>query len=390
MAIIGISGAGKSYLLKSFVAKSVLHGTANVLAIDWNDEYRELIDFLSGRVLSFGSDFKINIMDVYSTPGSISNITEMIDAIVGLDPGQKSVLHTRLLELLTTNGPKSLGALIARTKECDILLSNRLLQLEGNPFFADKTEFDIKKILNGVYSISLSTLRDSSQRAELVRFILKLVIDSMHRMELGAAGRRILVLDEAWRLLKNSDEVGVLYREGRKYGISVISATQLASDINNEIMANVGCLAIFRLQSEKDYLILENAGLIPSSAKGDLSALGTGSCMLCLAYRANGGTPAKFYLERVDGMEFGNLQFFGEKMRHQISQKRFLEVTKALNDPELQEKVVAFSSQNGKNMEVSSFVRFLGEAGLDRASIVCYLRELGMDDLTIVNAYEIS
>lgn len=112
--------------------------------------------------------------------------------------------------------------------------------------------------------------------------------------------------------------------------------------------------------------------------------------MLCLAYKANGGTPAKFYLERVAGMEFSNLQFYGEKMRHQISQKRFSEATKALGDPALEEKVASFSSQNGKNIELSSFVRFLSEAGLDRASTMCYLRKLGIDDLAIVNAYEIS
>src|SRR5208283_3881850 len=58
MAIIGMSGAGKSYMLKSVLAKSVIHNNSRVLAIDWNDEYRELIEFLSGRILSFGKDFK--------------------------------------------------------------------------------------------------------------------------------------------------------------------------------------------------------------------------------------------------------------------------------------------------------------------------------------------
>lgn len=388
MAIIGTSGAGKSYMLKSFVAKSVLHNRSRILAIDWNDEYRELTEFLSGTVLSFGRDFRINIMDVYAGPGGIANITELIDSMVELDRSQKSDLHNHLLALSEEMGPKNLKTLISRTKSENVLLSSKLLQLKDNPFFADNTEFDMSAVLDGIYSINLSTLRDSSQRGQFVKFILKLVIDCMHGMRIDGQKQRILVLDEAWRLLKNSDEVGTLYREGRKYGISVISATQLASDINNEIMANVGCLAIFRLQNEKDYGILENAGLISPSTKDVISSLGVGSCMLCLAYKRNSASPPKFYIEKISGIEFGSLHFSGGKMKHQISYRKFIDVTGLLLNQDLRERVASFAIQNGKNIEISTFVGFLTEMGLNRTSVVCYLRQLGIDDLTIVNAYE--
>ncbi len=389
MAIIGMSGSGKSYLLKSYVVKAVLHNKARVLVIDWNDEYRELIEFLSGKILNFGKDFKINLMDVYSgSLSSVSNVTEFINGMIELDQNQKSALHGHLLELFSTNGVKNISALISRTKITDPLLSNRLLQLSGNPFFAEQTEFDMRTALDGVYSISLSMLRDSSQRAELVKFILRLVIDCMHRMEIGGEKQRVLVLDEAWRLLKNPEEIGILYREGRKYGISVISATQMASDINNEIVANAGCLALFRLQSEKDYDILESTGLISSSEKKILGTLGIGSCMAYLAYKDKATHQSKFYIERICGMEFGNLCFSGEPMKHRISYKKFLDITGRLIDPHQKERITSFASQNGKNIEVPSFVRLLEELGLDRPAIVCYLRELGIADISIVNAYE--
>jgi type IV secretory pathway VirB4 component len=121
MAIIGISGAGKSYMVKSFVAKSVLHQNSMVLAVDWNDEYKELIEFLSGKILSFGKDFRINIMDVYSSLGGISNITELIDNMIELDQGQKSKLHGYLLELFSQDRPRNLSELISKAKEGDAL-----------------------------------------------------------------------------------------------------------------------------------------------------------------------------------------------------------------------------------------------------------------------------
>jgi hypothetical protein len=389
MAIIGMSGSGKSYFLKAIVTKSVIYHRASLLAIDWNDEYHELIEFLNGKVLSFGSDFRINVMDVYSgSLGGASNITELIDAMLGLDKEQRSSLHGLLLSLFSEPVAKNLSSLARIAKDHDKVLAGRLAQLFGNPFFADKTEFDMAKVLDGIYSINLSTLRDNSQRAELVRFILRLVIDSMHKMEIGAEKQRILVLDESWRLLKNSDEVGILYREGRKYQLSVICATQMASDINNEIVANSGCLAFFRMQNENDYAIIENIGLIDSIAKATIGSLETGSCMLHLSYKENKGQPSKFCIERILGTEFGRMLINGDSMRYELSYKKFLEITESLCEGTLKDKAASFALQNRKGLDLTSFVRFLSEAGLDRPGIVCYLREIGIYDYDIVAAYE--
>ena len=39
MAILGMSGTGKSYFLKSFIIRSVLQRNSCALIIDWNGEY---------------------------------------------------------------------------------------------------------------------------------------------------------------------------------------------------------------------------------------------------------------------------------------------------------------------------------------------------------------
>lgn len=389
MAIIGMSGSGKSYMLKSFVAKSVVYRGARMLTIDWNDEYHELIEFLSGKVLSFGKDFQINVMDVYlGNLCGISNIIELIDTMVQLDAAQKSDLHSMLISLLSSKGEKNLRSLIAIGCQNKVLLE-KLSQLNGNPFFADATKFEMKRVLDGVYSINLATLRDNSQRAELVRFILRLVIDCMHGMEISSRKQRILVLDESWRLLKNSEEVSTLYREGRKYGISVVSATQMASDINNEIIANAGCLAVFRLQSGKDYEVLESIGLANSNIRDTLSSLGTGSCMICLSAKAGSTEQSRFYLERISGLEFGRLNLVGINMKHEMSYRKFLEIT-GIYGGLMKERITEFALQHGKRIESVSFVRFLTESGMSRSTAVSYMRELGLDDLTIVNSYELA
>ena len=75
-------------------------------------------------------------------------------------------------------------------------------------------------------------------------------------------------------------------------------------------------------------------------------------------------------------------------MRLQISYKKFLNATSELIEPSLYDKVVSFVLENGRNIEASNFIRFLRSIGLDRPSIVCYLREMDIDDYTIVSTYD--
>src|SRR5208283_3310008 len=116
----------------------------------------------------------------------------------------------------------------------------------------------------------------------------------MHRSKMGKGNGVLIVLDEGWRLLGNSEEVSVLFREGRKYGFGLIVATQLVKDINNEALANSACIAIFRLQNSEDYELLMGAGVIDAQDMQRLSRLDVGSCMIELAERESGGRIRKF------------------------------------------------------------------------------------------------
>ena len=393
MTIIGMSGSGKSYALKSILTKSSIRFNTRILVVDWNNEYNEIMDFLSGRILSLGLDFRVNILEMYPCdPTGISDMVAMIDGFVKLDDGQKSELHSLVSLCAKSDRRISISALLSRLEqpgERKKILAAKLSQIADNPIFAERTDFDIGSILDGVYSINLSLLRSNVQRGELVRFVLKLIIGQMHKM--GAAGsgtRRVIVLDEAWRLIRNSEEVGVLFREGRKYNISIIAATQLASDINNEVIANAGCLLIFRLQSEQDYKILGNAGIVEERLRERIGGLGMGGCMLYLVNKSCGSAPSRFFIERVSGMEFGTVHIHGGRMRMQISYSCFVQATEETVEAKLHHKIMSFVSDNGRQISVPAFVGFLGRLGLQRAGIVCYLRKLGIDDYTIVSAYD--
>src|SRR5271157_1605974 len=52
IAVLGMSGAGKTYFLKSLIVRSMLCCNTNVLVLDWNGEYDSTIAFLGGEVMN--------------------------------------------------------------------------------------------------------------------------------------------------------------------------------------------------------------------------------------------------------------------------------------------------------------------------------------------------
>jgi DNA helicase HerA-like ATPase len=67
----------------------------------------------------------------------------------------------------------------------------------------------------------------------------------MFRWEQADRLRLAVVLDEAHRLAKDVT-LPKLMKEGRKYGISVVAASQGMADFHRDVLANAGAKIIFR------------------------------------------------------------------------------------------------------------------------------------------------
>lgn len=392
ITIIGMTGSGKSYLLKSIVARSVMLNGCNVAVIDWNNEYSKLISFIGGRVLSIGSDFKINLLDMYCAENrSLKSALDLLNRMLNFEQSQRSLLHIILKEQLKSKKSITLQSLIcaaAKVPKGGHELESKLSELMGSPIFCDETDFDIKRILSGRFSINLSSLKDDIERSEVSAFVVGIITKAMHEMELGSQSDTIVVLDEAWRLIENTNEIGVLFREARKYNISIIAATQMASDINNEIIANSGCIFLFRLQSEQDYLTLNSIGILDNESKDMLARLGIGSCMVHLALK-DSSSIRKFFIGKVDGVDFENVKLLCGSMRLEISYKRFEECTKEyIGDANCLSKILSYIAENSRNVDLRAFIIFMQSIGLKRPEIIAYLRSMELRDLAIVDAYE--
>lgn len=126
----------------------------------------------------------------------------------------------------------------------------------------------------------------------------ELLINAIGRHLLGLArdGRfdkmpTVVVLDEAHQFLSKSvgdennrvnlDAFGLIAKEGRKYGLTTLLATQRPRDIPEDVLSQMGMFIVHRLINNRDREIVEKAcGNLDASAAAFLPTLGQGEAIL--------------------------------------------------------------------------------------------------------------
>ena len=101
----------------------------------------------------------------------------------------------------------------------------------------------------------------------------------------------IVFIDESHQFLNKviGDEInkmnlntfGDIAKEGRKYGLNVVIATQRPRDIPEDVLSQIGTLIVHRLTNEKDQEIVKKAvGAIDNRSAAFLPVLGQGEALL--------------------------------------------------------------------------------------------------------------
>jgi hypothetical protein len=209
--------------------------------------------------------------------------------------------------------------------------------------------------------------------------------------------RLIVVLDEAWKIAKeeNSDAV-MIVREGRKYNFQLIVASQNPTDISESIFSNVGTTFILKVKFAQFLDYLQSTLNFSNFMREQISSFGVGQAAVNLAFHTAEKYPSTFILERIVGEEplkdlFLDLKdVAGENMPRSISFKR--EELRAklrefgLSEERVQEITQLFDKKN-RHMDVISFVILLERYGVERREITAFLKDLGVDDATIINIF---
>jgi len=101
----------------------------------------------------------------------------------------------------------------------------------------------------------------------------------------------VVMLDEAHQFLDKSvgdeynktslDSFGLIAKEGRKYGLTCVLATQRPRDIPEDVLSQMGMFVVHRLINDRDRTVVERAcGNLDQSAASFLPTLGQGEAIL--------------------------------------------------------------------------------------------------------------
>lgn len=266
--VFGKSGGGKSYMVKLEIMRSLMFDT-EVIVIDPENEYETLTHTLGGEYIRFrfGSATKLNPFDLAllgSGEREESELSQKILSLHGffrvvmgrLTPTEDALLDRALILTYKQKGITPDPA--THNKEPPLMedLYKTLVGMEEQlaKGLADRIEKFVKGSLVGIFDqqtnvairnqLTVFSIRDLED--ELRPIAMYLILDFIWNKIRHDKKRRLLIVDEAWYMMKYPDSAQFLYgiaKRARKYYLGLTTITQdvedfLATEMGKAIIQN--------------------------------------------------------------------------------------------------------------------------------------------------------
>ncbi len=299
LAIVGLTGSGKSSLIRLLAAEAWKNRVCPLI-IDPHGEHRDAIR--SEAIIVTGND-GVDVMDFTSVTVSehIDFIIDYFKRVYRIGPRQEYVLREALRNAYSEAGysendtiyretvdPKAVGRNIialggrdASTLTLAMYFNDFVSKLYGN-LKLDKLFAECRPVI-----VNLEGLRHENVRV-IVEYILRKLFSYAQRRGFANALRVLVLVDEAHLVASPQTMVPAVQRivaEGRKYGIAMVFAVQAPNQLDQLIQLNVGTIVLL---SAYDYAtskrLVEGTALAEASAYREavkiLSTLGKGFAII--------------------------------------------------------------------------------------------------------------
>ena len=299
--VFGVAGSGKSYAVKLEIIRSLMMGTA-VIVLDPENEYKFLADAVGGLFfnISLTSPHHLNPFDLPSPrederPSDVlrSNIINLVGLmrimLGGLTPEEDAIIDRGITE---TYAAKDITPDVDFSKAEVPIMSDFeavLQSMEG----AESLVRRVQKFTRGSYAEFFNQPSNVDMDKELVVFGIRDMEDELRPIAMfivlryiwnkvrSSLKKRILVVDEAWWLMRSDDGASFLFgtvKRARKYWLGVTTITQdigdfMQSSYGRPIVTNSAIRLLmkqspatieavqktFQLSEEETFLMLEGA-----------------------------------------------------------------------------------------------------------------------------------
>lgn len=403
IAVIGITGSGKSYTVKTFLTRASLIWNTNAIILDWVGEYEKWVKQAGGKVINLAKE-KLNIMDLVGLPKNsrIKQILSAFDTLADLKefPNERDEIEEAIEKIYENNkGKPELHDVVELLEKTDKKKAARILRrftTEGSDFFAGNTSLDIKKLTNsGLVCIDLHELPTEEMRSLAGLTILQYIKELMRAegmKENNSQVRLFVVLDEAWKIAQDEkSDVIAIVREGRKYNFSLIVATQNPTDMHKTIFSNIGSIFVLRLvlKEYRDYV--KNSIGYSQFIDGEISRFGVGDAAVNMIFAQRQSKVTTFLMEKIDGEEpLLKYNIKGGDMNLEIEREQFVRMLYelGLNESQLSLLKAEFEKSDGL-LDGEKLVSILEKFGYSKPSIISFLRQLGIDEKNLIRVFSL-
>ena len=272
MVVFAKSGAGKSFTVKLEALRSMMLG-AEILIIDPENEYQRLCDAVGGSYvrLSLNSDVRINPFDlpkVIDTEDASDALRANLvtlhglfrlmlggtqigpngQAMPALSPNEEADLDQALIDTYARAGITSDPLTHQSTPPTIINLYDTLLHMGGTgPQLAQR----LRKYTTGTFAGIFSQQSNIDINNQMVVFNIRdledelrpvamyIVLSHIWNVVRADQRKRLLIVDEAWQLMKYDDSANFLFslaKRARKYYLGLTTITQDVEDFMSSKM----------------------------------------------------------------------------------------------------------------------------------------------------------
>ena len=279
LVVFAKSGAGKSFTVKLEALRSMMIGS-EILIIDPENEYQKLCDAVGGSYirLSLNSDVRINPFDLPKVVDSedandalkanLVTLHGLFRLMLGgtqigpngqsmpaLNPNEEADLDQALIDTYARAGITSDPLTHQSVPPTIINLYDTLLHMDGTgPELAQRLRKYTTGTFAGIFSqqshvditnqMVVFNIRDLED--ELRPVAMYIVLSHIWNTVRAQKKKRILIVDEAWQLMKYDDSANFLFslaKRARKYYLGLTTITQdvedfMTSKMGRAIVAN--------------------------------------------------------------------------------------------------------------------------------------------------------
>lgn len=440
IAVVGITGSGKSYFVKTFLTRASFVWGTNAFIIDWAGEYRDWVKQAGGKVIALGKGAYINLLDLGGMKPNdrVKQILRTFEILtdVGRYPEQKR-LTEQAIEKAYVNAKFKMDSKIQRdglgralkpptlrdvqriledqleagTYEFPAELENAVYRIkqftrEGEDFFAQQSTINLGELTkSGLVDLDLSGLPDEVFRGLAGLSMLQFIKEKMREEGWSSTKglKLIVVLDEAWKIAKeDTSDAVMIVREGRKYQFALLVASQNPTDISESIFSNVGTTFILRVKFERFLDYLQTTLNFSNYMRGEIGKLGVGQAAVNMAFQTTAQFSETFLIDKIEGEEPLEEYFLNLENVMSEEEKRLgtMARTVSFEKDELRKKLRAFGldevhveeisdlfRKKNKHIDVISFVILMERYGIARVNITSFLKDIGIEDSTIINIF---